>query len=64
MTLRELKAAKEKCNQLMIERNDSEQTLLDTLKDNDNLRFKLSSLHSQYVEATNTRDRLQLFVDS
>lgn len=66
MTLKECKFIKEKCDQLVKGRNDSEQTLLDTLQENDSLRLKLASLHSQCVEVTNARDRLHLqhLVDS
>lgn len=45
-------------------RNDSEQTLLDTLHENYSLRHKLSSFHSQCAAVTNARSRLQHFVVS
>lgn len=64
MTLKELKVTKEKCDQLLAERNDNEQTLMDTLGENDTLRSKLSVLHSEHSEAIRARDRLQLLVDS
>ncbi|XP_075975048.1 uncharacterized protein LOC142975843 [Anticarsia gemmatalis] len=64
MALRELKATKERYNQLSGERDDNERELLEVLSKNDKMKKEMSKLHSQYNHAIDDRDRLQLVVDS
>lgn len=60
--LLELKAAKELCSQLTLEREDNEKLVLDALDHKKKLKTELSNLHSEYTLIKEERDRFELVI--
>lgn len=60
--LQELKATKALCDQLVFEREDNEKVLEETLNSNKKLKSEMAVLHTQYTEAIEERDKLQIII--
>ncbi|PZC83521.1 hypothetical protein B5X24_HaOG207504 [Helicoverpa armigera] len=64
LALEKLKTSEELCQQLLRERDDSEEEIQKVISKNSELKSQLAELHIQYMDVLDQRDRLQDFVGS